>query len=106
MKIICFGDSNTWGYDPRGYFGGQYDHPWPEILQVLEECHFHHYSISIKGNELFTYYEYTGDDLEADERRMGESPDMQRWWTHTKPCFLYHDEGHYYDDLTEIFYKN
>ena len=81
-------------------------HPWPEILQVLEECHFHHYSISIKGNELFTYYEYTGDDLEADERRMGESPDMQRWWTHTKPCFLHHDEGHYYDDLTEIFYKN
>lgn len=32
MKIICFGDSNTYGYDPRGYLGGQYDHPWPEIL--------------------------------------------------------------------------
>lgn len=32
MKIICFGDSNTFGYDPRGYFGGRYDHPWPEIL--------------------------------------------------------------------------
>ena len=22
MNIICFGDSNTYGYDPRGYFGG------------------------------------------------------------------------------------
>lgn len=32
MKIVCFGDSNTYGYDPRGYFGGQYDYPWPEIL--------------------------------------------------------------------------
>ena len=32
MKIICFGDSNTYGYDPRGFFGGRYDHPWPEIL--------------------------------------------------------------------------
>lgn len=32
MKIICFGDSNTYGYDPRGYFGGRYDAPWPEIL--------------------------------------------------------------------------
>lgn len=32
MKIICFGDSNTWGYDPRGYFGGRYDAPWPELL--------------------------------------------------------------------------
>lgn len=32
MKIICFGDSNTYGYDPRGFFGGRYDHPWPELL--------------------------------------------------------------------------
>ena len=32
MKVICYGDSNTFGYDPRGYFGGQYDHPWPELL--------------------------------------------------------------------------
>lgn len=32
MKIICFGDSNTYGYDPRGFFGGRYDHSWPEML--------------------------------------------------------------------------
>lgn len=24
MNVICFGDSNTYGYDPRSYFGGQY----------------------------------------------------------------------------------
>ena len=32
MKVVCYGDSNTFGYDPRGYWGGQYDHPWPEIV--------------------------------------------------------------------------
>ena len=32
MKILCFGDSNTCGYDPRGFFGGYYDKPWPWIL--------------------------------------------------------------------------
>lgn len=32
MNVICLGDSNTWGYDPRGYFGGRYDCPWPELL--------------------------------------------------------------------------
>lgn len=32
MKVVCYGDSNTYGYDPRGYFGGQYEAPWPEIL--------------------------------------------------------------------------
>lgn len=38
MKIICYGDSYTWGYDPRGYLGGRYDHPWPEILAGKLGC--------------------------------------------------------------------
>lgn len=34
MKIVCFGDSNTYGYDPRSYFGGRYpkDSRWVDIL--------------------------------------------------------------------------
>ena len=34
MKVICFGDSNTYGYDPRGYLGGRYeaDCRWVDIL--------------------------------------------------------------------------
>ena len=34
MKVICFGDSNTYGYDPRDYFGGRYDADsrWVDIL--------------------------------------------------------------------------
>ena len=34
MNVICFGDSNTYGYDPRGYFGGHYDADsrWVDIL--------------------------------------------------------------------------
>ena len=34
MNVICFGDSNTYGYDPRGYFGRRYgaDSRWVDIL--------------------------------------------------------------------------
>ena len=34
MNLICFGDSNTYGYDPRSYFGGRYeaDSRWVDIL--------------------------------------------------------------------------
>ena len=32
MEILCFGDSNTYGYDPRDYFGRSYDKPWPLLL--------------------------------------------------------------------------
>lgn len=33
-RILCFGDSNTYGYDPRDPFGGRYppSERWPEIL--------------------------------------------------------------------------
>ena len=34
MNIICFGDSNTYGYDPRSYLGGRYgpDSRWVDLL--------------------------------------------------------------------------
>ncbi len=32
MKVICHGDSNTYGYDPRSYSGERYDKPWVDIL--------------------------------------------------------------------------
>ena len=36
MKVISFGDSNTYGYDPRGYFSGRYDADgrWVDILAM------------------------------------------------------------------------
>lgn len=34
MNVICFGNSNTYGYDPRSYLGGRYDvdSRWVDIL--------------------------------------------------------------------------
>ena len=34
-KVVCFGDSNTWGYDPRDKFGDHYHERWTEILAEL-----------------------------------------------------------------------
>jgi lysophospholipase L1-like esterase len=40
MKIICFGDSNTYGYDPRSYFGDRYaaEYRWVNILEERLGC--------------------------------------------------------------------
>ena len=40
MKILCFGDSNTYGYDPRSYFGGQYpaQQRWVDLLAQKLNC--------------------------------------------------------------------
>ena len=37
MKIVCYGDSNTFGYDPRDYFGEPYglENCWVDILRDL-----------------------------------------------------------------------
>ena len=34
MNVICFGDSNTYGYDPRSYLGSRYDKKsrWVDLL--------------------------------------------------------------------------
>lgn len=34
MRILCFGDSNTYGYDPRDFFGGRYGagDRWVDLL--------------------------------------------------------------------------
>ncbi len=77
---------------------------WPGVLQMITTCNIRNYSISIRGTELYTYYEYIGDDYEADMARMAADPLTQEWWKQTRPCFLYHEQGVYYDDLREIFY--
>lgn len=35
-KVLFYGDSNTYGYDPRGYLGGRYPESsrWPNLLQA------------------------------------------------------------------------
>lgn len=77
---------------------------WPGVLDTIHRCNIHNYSIAIRGTELYTYYEYTGDDYAADMAKMNADPVTREWWKHTRPCFLYHEQGKYYDNLEEIFY--
>lgn len=34
MKVLCFGDSNTFGYDPRSFLGSRYEpeYRWAEVM--------------------------------------------------------------------------
>ncbi len=36
QRILCFGDSNTYGYDPRSYLGGRYPASvrWTALLEA------------------------------------------------------------------------
>ena len=58
---------------------------WPEVLQTIHDCNIRNYSIFRHDNLLFAYFEYIGDDFEADMRKMAADPKTQEWWTHTDP---------------------
>ena len=77
---------------------------WPDVLKTIKACNLKNYSISIMDDMVVSYFEYTGDDYDADMDKMAADPVTQEWWKHTKPCFVGHDQGVYYEDLEEIFY--
>jgi L-rhamnose mutarotase len=59
---------------------------WPGVEETLRAANFRNYTIFLFGDLLFGYYEYDGDDLEADLARIAADPQTQQWWTLTDPC--------------------
>jgi L-rhamnose mutarotase len=61
---------------------------WPQVLQRLREANVRNYTIFLREPEnlLFGYWEYHGDDFEADMRYIAADPETQRWWTFCGPC--------------------
>jgi len=59
---------------------------WPEVEQALRDAHIRNYTIFAIGDVLFGYWEYVGDDYEADMARLDEHPPSREWLTHTDPC--------------------
>jgi len=63
---------------------------WPGVLSALGAGNIRNYSIylgQVTPGEyvLFSYFEYVGDDFEADMKRMAQDKVTQLWWTYTDP---------------------
>jgi L-rhamnose mutarotase len=60
---------------------------WPGVLAQIADSGIKNYSIFLREPEnlLFSYFEYHGDDLEADMARMAEDETTQQWWKITDP---------------------
>ena len=48
MNVLCFGDSNTYGFDPRSYLGGRYpdDVRWVNLLASKTSWHVQNYGLN------------------------------------------------------------
>ena len=59
---------------------------WPKVIEMIKECNIRNYSIYYRNGVCFGYYEYTGDDYEADMAKMAADPVTQEWWKLCGPC--------------------
>jgi L-rhamnose mutarotase len=63
---------------------------WPGVLKMIQQCNIQNYSIFAArlpdGHDyLFSYFEYVGDDFDADMAKMADDEETVRWWAVCKP---------------------
>lgn len=80
---------------------------WPDVFKIISECNIRNYSIYLKDNYLFSYFEYTGTDFDADMEKMAADPVTQKWWAVCKPCQVpleNREKGEWWANMEEIFH--
>ena len=83
--------------------------PWPGVLDRIRRSNIRNYTIFRDGTDLFAFFEYVGDDFEADMAAMAADPDTQRWWAQTDPMQKPRPDrepGTWWKTLREIFHAD
>lgn len=80
---------------------------WPGVLEIIKQCNIRNYSIYHKDDMMFTYFEYVGDNFEADMAKMAADSTTQKWWDVCKPCLEplpTRAEGEFWAEMEEVFH--
>ncbi len=85
---------------------------WPEVLKIIHGCNIRNYTIFLRKlpdghHYLFSYFEYTGTDFEADAAKMAADPKTREWWAATDPCQVPlpdRDAGEWWSEMEEVFH--
>lgn len=82
---------------------------WPEVLATIRACNIRNYSIYHKDGFLFAYYEYLGNDHDADMARMAADPKTREWWSIMMPMqepLATRAEGEWWARMEEVFHTD
>jgi len=80
---------------------------WPGVLKTIFDCNIRNYSIFYREGWLFSYFEYIGNDYEADMKKMAEDPITQQWWKLCEPCqqpLESCQNGEWWVEMEEVFH--
>lgn len=82
---------------------------WPEVLDNIRRHNITNYSIFRHGTLLFAYYEYVGNDYEADMKSLAADAKNQEWWLITDPMQEPVEDrapGEWWKVLPEVFHTD
>jgi L-rhamnose mutarotase len=82
---------------------------WPEVLDMIRRCNIRNYSIYLKDQFLFGYFEYHGTDYHADMAKMAADPKTQEWWSIMMPMQEPLDTraaGEWWAEMEEVFHSD
>lgn len=85
---------------------------WPDVLKKIAECNIRNCSIYLRKfpdnrHYLFSYFEYVGNDFDADMAEMASDTATQKWWDVCKPChepFDNREPGQWWAEMEEVFH--
>ncbi len=82
---------------------------WPEVLNTIRACNIRNYTIFLKGNRLYAYFEYLGQDFAADMAKMAADAKTQEWWSIMNPMqqpLESRAAGEWWADMEEVFHMD
>ena len=82
---------------------------WPEVLEMIRQCNIRNYSIFLKDDFLFGYFEYHGTDYSADMSKMAADSKTQEWWALMMPMQVPLEtraEGEWWANMEEVFHTD
>lgn len=85
---------------------------WPDVLEMIRDCNIRNYSIYLREMDdgqlyLFSYFEYVGEDFDADMARMAADETTRKWWAVCKPCQKALETrvpGEWWANMQEVFH--
>jgi L-rhamnose mutarotase len=87
-----------------------YANVWPPVQATITACNIRNYSIFLlNDNTLFAYFEYVGQDFEADMAKMAADPKTQEWWSVCGPMqnpLPNRKPGEWWMALEEVFHQD
>lgn len=85
---------------------------WPGVLQQLHDSNIRNYSIYLGELDdgklyLFAYFDYVGDNFDADMAKMKANKTVQNWWKETGPLQIpqkNRKKGEHWMTMQEVFH--